>query len=745
MKKVLFISLIACVCIACKDVQTIDKDNYRLVIQPYGPTLGYSPESGVQIIQKYGKAYKDLDRDGKISVYEDWRKSNEKRAEDLAQRLSIEEIAGLMLYSDHQAVPATSYDISTYGGKPYAESGADPWELTDHQKQFLKDDHLRHMLVTIIESPKVAAKWSNRVQAYVEGLGHGIPANNSSDPRHSSRADGEYNAGGGGKISQWPGTLGLAATFSPELVKRFGEIASTEYRALGFTTALSPQVDLGTEPRWQRYSGTFGEDPDLATDMARAYCDGFQKSDKDKSTYVNAMVKHWPGGGCGEAGRDAHYGFGKYAVYPGGNFELHKKPFVEGAFRLHGESKCVAAVMPYYTVSVGQGDELVGNSYNREIITHQLREQAGFEGVVCTDWMVTDDEHHTGIHYGKPWGVEHLSLGERHYKALMAGVDQFGGNYDKEPVLEAYQMGVNEVGKDSMDRRMRQSAKRLLLNFFRAGIFENPYIDVERTKEIVGCPEFMAEGWDAQLKSVVMLKNHDNVLPVHGKTKVYIPNRTVPEWRDFWRHRHNATTICPIPRTIAERYFECVDTPEEADMAIVFIASPNSGCGYILEEAQEGIGNGYHPISLQYEDYTATLARDTSIAGGDPFEDFTNRCYNGKTCQTVNRNDMVLVRDTKKALGEKPVIVAVNLSKPMIMKEIEPFADALFVTFDVQNQAVLEMISGKAAPTGRLPFQMPANMETVETQQEDTPHDMECYKDEDNNVYDFGFGLKYQQ
>ena len=106
---------------------------------------------------------------------------------------------------------------------------------------------------------------------------------------------------------------------------------------------------------------------------------------------------------------------------------------------------------------------------------------------------------------------------------------------------------------------------------------------------------------------------------------------------------------------------------------------------------------------------------------------------------------MVLVRDTKKALGEKPVIVAVNLGKPMIMSEIEPYANAIFVTFDVQNQAVLEMISGKAAPTGRLPFQMPANMETVETQQEDTPHDMECYKDEDNNVYDFGFGLHYQQ
>ncbi len=122
--------------------------------------------------------------------------------------------------------------------------------------------------------------------------------------------------------------IGLAATFDPDIVKRFGEIASKEYRALGIATALSPQIDMATDPRWGRFNGTFGEDPKLATDMARAYCDGFQTTRNGLdgtagwgADSVNAMVKHWPGGGSGEGGRDAHFNFGKYAVYPGGNFE----------------------------------------------------------------------------------------------------------------------------------------------------------------------------------------------------------------------------------------------------------------------------------------------------------------------------------------------------------------------------------------------------------------------------------------
>ncbi len=146
----------------------------------------------------------------------------------------------------------------------------------------------------------------------------------------------------------WPGSLGLAASFDPELVKNFGEIASREYRALGIATALSPQVDLATEPRWNRFRGTFGESPVLATNMARAYIEGFQSTARKGwgMESVNAMVKHWPGGGPEEAGRDGHYGYGAYAVYPGNNLADHLKVFTEGAFKLKDGTGSASAVMP---------------------------------------------------------------------------------------------------------------------------------------------------------------------------------------------------------------------------------------------------------------------------------------------------------------------------------------------------------------------------------------------------------------
>ena len=133
---------------------------------------------------------------------------------------------------------------STYNDTTLEASGLKSYDMTDQQKKFLGEDNVRAVLVTQVESPEVAAKWNNNVQAYVEGMGHGIPANNSSDPRHTVSADAEYNYGAGGKISMWPSSLGIAATFDPAEMKKFGEIASKEYRALGIATALSPQVDL---------------------------------------------------------------------------------------------------------------------------------------------------------------------------------------------------------------------------------------------------------------------------------------------------------------------------------------------------------------------------------------------------------------------------------------------------------------------------------------------------------------------
>ena len=719
-----------------------------------GRTLGYATTSGVKLLTVDRLAFKDLNRNGTLDPYEDWRLPSEERAKDLASRMSVEQIAGLMLYSSHQAIPATvgPFGASSYDGKTFAESGANPWDLSDDQKDFLTNDGLRHVLVTKVESPEVAARWNNHVQALVEGIGLGIPANNSSDPRHRTRAEAEFNAGSGGNISMWPDSIGLAATFDPDLVRQFGDIASKEYRALGIATALSPQIDLATEPRWFRFSGTFGEDPDLATDMSRAYVEGFQSSAAEAAIEggwgyqsVNAMAKHWPGGGPGEAGRDAHFGFGKYAVYPGDNFDLHLLPFTKGAFNLAGGTDAASAVMPYYTISQGQDKaygENVGNAYSKYMIADLLREKYGYDGVVCTDWGVTRDYSGVDRFGASPWGVEGLTEAERHYKALLAGVDQFGGNNDSGPVVEAYEMGVQEHGEEFMRARLEESAVRLLRNIFRTGLFDNPYLDVEETVATVGKPEYMAAGYEAQLSSLVLVKNQ-GVLPLKQAATVYIPQRFVPETRDFFGRVNPARHEDAINLEIAGKFFTPTDDPNEADAGLVVITSPESCRGYKGSDTVAG-GNGYLPISLQYGAYTAAHARARSIAGGDPLESFTNRSYRSKSVTASNVTDLQAVLGVRKRMQSKPVIVVLKMSNPTVVSEFEPSADAILVSFGVQDQALLEILSGKAEPSGLLPLQMPADMRTVEEQAEDTPHDMRPHVDVAGNAYDFAFGLNWQ-
>lgn len=734
---------------------TAFSQNIQTVTNSKGPVLGYSADSGVKILTIGGNKFKDLNKNGKLDKYEDWRLSVDERAKDLASKMTIEQIAGLMLYSGHQSVPAPAdgFRAGKYNGKLYKESGANAWDLTDQQKKFLKEDNLRHVLVTTVESPEVAAKWSNNIQAYIEGLGLGIPANNSTDPRHSATVTAEFNEGAGGQISLWPDGLAMGATFDPELVKKFGNIAAQEYRALGISTALSPQIDLGTEPRWYRIAYVFSESPELTADMARGYIDGFQTTVGNKNGWgnksVNAMVKHWPGGGPEEGGRDAHWAMGKFAVYPGNNFQNHVKPFTEGAFKLNGGTKETAAVMPYYTISFNQdtkNGENVGNGYSKYLITDLLRGKYKYDGVVCTDWLITADEPKSpGGFAGKPWGTEKLSIAERHYKVLEAGVDQFGGNNDKAPVLEAYQMGVKEHGEKAYRTKFEQSAVRLLRNFFRTGLFENPYVNVEETKKIVGNPEFMKAGYKAQVKSIVMLKNKANILPIKERKTVYIPKRYSPATFNWWGIYTAPSLDYPIDIEKVKKHYNVTDDPTKADFALVFVKSPHSEeGGYSDIDVAEG-GNGYLPISLQYQTYTATEAREKSIAAGDPVvaPNVHDRTFKNKTSTATNFTDLLTIQNTYKAMNGKPVIVSVTASKPMVFNEFEKHADAILMNFNVSNQAVLDIITGKYEPSGLLPLQMPANMAAVEKQKEDVPYDMETHKDSEGHSYDFGYGMNW--
>ena len=725
---------------------TQQKNGFWLIRNPGGKDLAMA---SLRLKEADGFVFKNLSGETQLLPYEDWRLPCEARAKDLAARLSLEQIAGLMLWSPHQLVPFVPGlpFKGHYDGKDFIPGIMDPAALTDEQKKFVSEENLRNFLLVTTESAETAARWNNHLQTLAEQSPLGIPVCISSDPRHAAGKKGAEFSGTGKEVSRWPEGLGMAATFDVELMKEFARVIAKEYRALGITQALGPQIDLATDPRWMRLEDTMGAQADMVTAFSKAYCDGLQTTEGTPDGWgkdsVAAMVKHWPGGGTGESGRDAHYAYGKFAVYPGGRFEEHLRPFTEGAFALEDGTKKAAAVMPYYTISWEQDPkygENVGNSYSKYIIDDLLRKKEGYDGVVCTDWGITDDPLEGMGSFGtRAHGVEHLTETERYLKIISNGVDMFGGCSRKEPILRAYALGCKQYGEEAMRKRLEQSAARILTLMFRVGLFENPYLDPEESAKIVGAPEYVQAGLAAQRRSVVLLKNKDSLLPLKKGTRLYVPGRHLDAHYTFFRTIQPAMDLHPLSQADADGYFTLVNTPEEADAAVVFAESPLCDC-YTQEDLNNG-GNGYLPITLQYRPYKAEAARKHSLARGDFREDNCDRTYIGKENTPYNASDLSNILAARKAMGTKPVIVVMQLHNPAVVSEFEPQADGILAHFGVETKVLLEILSGEAEPTGRLPLLLPANMETVERHCEDVADDMEAYTDTCGNRYDYGYGL----
>ena len=725
------------------------KNGFYLICNDGGKELAMAD---LRLKEADGFAFKNLSGEAELLPYEDWRLPNEVRAADLASRLSLEQIAGLMLWSPHQMVPFVPGlpFKGHYDGTDFIPGVTDPASLTDEQKMFVAQENLRNFLLVTTESAETAARWNNRLQTLAEQSPLGVPVCISTDPRHAAGKKSAEFSGTGREVSRWPEGMGMAATFDVDLMKEFAKVIAKEYRALGITQALGPQIDLATEPRWMRLEDTMGANTDMVTAFARAYCDGLQTTEGADGGWgkdsVAAMVKHWPGGGTGESGRDAHYAYGKYAVYPGGKFEEHMRPFTEGAFRLEDGTAKAAAVMPYYTISWEQDPkygENVGNSYSKYIIEDLLRQREGFDGVVCTDWGITADALPTVGGFGATChGVEQMPEAEKYLKILSNGVDMFGGCCRKEPVMQAYALGCERYGEEAMLRRMQQSAARILTLMFRVGLFENPYLDPAASAATVGAQEYVEAGLAAQRRSVILLKNKESILPLKKGTKIYVPGRHLDAHHTFFRSVQPAMDVQPLSQKDAEGYFTLVSSPEEADAAVVFVESPLCDC-YTQADLDKG-GNGYLPITLQYRPYRAEAAREHSLARGDFRENDCDRTYLNKENVPYNAADLNNILSAREAMGDKPVIVVLQLHNPAVVAEFEPQADGILAHFGVENKIIMEILSGEATPGVRLPMLLPASMETVERHCEDVADDMEVYVDACGNRYDYGFGLGKQ-
>jgi len=728
---------------------------FHIVENEGGKTLGYCPDSGVRIIEKDGFAFKDLARTGELLPYEDWRLSAEERAKDLAGRLTVEQIAGLMCYSAHQVNV----------GK----------EVNEEQKQFL-DKYVRSVLNScglggVPDDLQIS--WSNAMQKYAEAKPMGIPCYIASDPRN------------GQGVSDWPGNLSLAATFDPDLAKEAAKCQSVELRDLGVACFLAPQVDISSDPRWFRNSGTFGEDPALSRDMVRAFCDGLQSTyDADGNDLgwgkdsLAAMVKHWTGEGASEGGREAHVEGGKYAVYPNNNFEAMMVPFVDGAFRLDGKTGSAVAVMSSYTAAWsedGSLGELVGSSYSEYKIKEVLRRRYGFSGVVCTDWMVLNE----GMAEGKRacgWGpvIEdpNVDPGEKALMAIMAGVDQMGGCSNPPVLVKAYEIGCEKLGKEAMDALFATSAERLLRGYFLTGMFENPYLDEAASNADVNSPDKQARALEAQVKAVVMIKNAGGAIkPRDKRLKVYIPallSKSHETYNHVWGFRTNPDTVTyPISLETAGKYFDIVT--DQVDGAVITRATEEElrDCDLFLIPAKEP-GNSYAqdgrnregqfiPLTRQYRPYVADgpYVRKVSIAGNTlPDGTRENRSYFGRTAATTNPEqlDQILEAGEKARKLGIPSVVCMFTGNPMCFHEFEAAVDSILVTFSApsiyggastSSEALSRIVAGIDEPTGLLPIQMPKDMDDVERQCEDTSRDMECYTDSQGNKYDFAFGMNH--
>jgi beta-glucosidase len=602
------------------------------------------------VIEINGLRFRDLNRDGILSPYEDWRLTPETRAKDLVARMTLAEKAGSMMHGSLPGIgnvvgfSTEGYDMPLFGPD-------------------VSDRHVTSFITRLAVGPRRMAEENNKVQELAEKSRLGVPLTISTDPRHHFQfVLGATNMSTG--YSLWPETLGFGALRDVKLMKRFAEVARKEYRASGIHQALSPQADLFTEPRWARGTGTFGSNPIVVRDLVQAYVEGFQGSAKGlQPGGVLTVVKHWVAYGATPEGWDGHNYYGRYAKATDKSFAAHVLAF-DGAFKVK-----VAGVMPTYSIVqgvtvAGKPLEQVGAGFNAQLLQEKLRGEKGFQGIVLSDWAITNDcnsecaaptKPHGFDAIAMPWGVEGLTELQRFAKGINAGIDQFGGVTNSAIVVEAVNKGL--VKQQLVD----DAAIRVLIPKFQMGLFENPYVDPAAAARDVGTAAVSGEAHAAQAASQVLLKNM-GIFPLKAGTRVWLKDIDAAAAR--------------------ARGLVVVSKAEEADVALVRLGTP-------FERP--------HPNHF-----------------------FGSRQNEGRLDFRPGEAGHDLVKELS---GKTKVAVALFADRPAVLGPVDNMASAILVNFGVSDAALLDVAMGKLAAKGRLPFELPASMNAVSAQDPAVPDD----------------------
>ncbi|MDD3253597.1 MAG: glycoside hydrolase family 3 N-terminal domain-containing protein [Lachnospiraceae bacterium] len=735
-------------------------ENIKYFKNEHGPVIGTVSRN---VIEQDGMYFKDIDGSGELKEYDDWRLPAADRARALTRNLTVEEKIGQLFISDWRM------GLSQEDMDKRDESGLlDDAEF--HGKTIFGEQHLpgttvllkkwwaRHMILRANPKPDEMADYLNQLQAVAEECSHFVPVSVASNSRNES---GEVVFGmndASGVFAAWPGTLGIAAAVKGEgnldIIDEFADCIRREWDATGLRKGYMYMADVVSDPRWQRTFGTFGEDPELICHIFQHLLPRIQGSKEGLASDGVAMtVKHFPGGGARENGFDPHYSMGQWNIYQTeGSLEKYHIPAFQVAVENHASS-----VMPYYakpckeksTVQTYQGENLefkpYGFAFNKPLVDGLLRKKMGFQGYINSD---------TGIIHNMDWGVEMLDEPERIAFAVNhAGVDLISGLFDIEYGMEAYHRGKNGYydthqvpegfTKEQLiltDEALDRAVSNTLREMFELGMFENPYRNPHEAVNAVANEKDWENAAKAHRKSVVLLKN-DGTLPVTAEK--LIGKKVYAEC--FFKDPETGKKATVALRQKLSSVI-LTENPAEADYAILML-TPSSGAYFNATP-------GYLELDL-CEDKTVCNTDET----GRPI----SMTHTETTLSGVKR-----IKDISEAVHNHSgkVIMNVNISMAWMLGNIEPYADALTAGFYTAEEAILDVMTGKYQPTGKLPLTLPRGDEVLSVNADGvciSPNDVPgydkdkympdslkdengkayAYRDGAGNYYELDFGLSY--
>ena len=661
-----------------------------------------------QSSKREGLRFKDLNGNGVLDPYEDWRLSPAERAADLVSRMTPEEKIGLMVINSRtmgisQPDPAlTSHDgaldeqYHPIKNDPHNTAGL-PYEGTTQQ---ITELHMRHFIMRETPTGSKIATWVNAMNEVAEGTRLGVPVIVAANSKNELGGFKLGSTPDDQDFTQWPGTLGLAATGDLDLIADFAVKSRAEWVASGLRKGYMYMADTVTDPRWFRANGTFGEDPAFNAQAIAAVIRGFQGEAGVQRDGVALTTKHFPGGGARENGFDPHYAEGKYNVYPtpGSLAKYHLPPFQAAI------DAGTSSVMPYYAIPSAEKSampqppletfEQVGFAFNKGML--DLLRAMGHQGYVNSD---------SGILSKMAWGVAELSVPERVGKAVMAGTDIIADTNDVGSIREAFLRGLFTT------ERLDEAARRLTEEMFALGLFDNPYVDPQRADEVVANEAFAVAARAAHHKSVVLMKNSDGTLPLG-------PDRLAG-------------------KRVYVELFEQALTVAKLDGLRANLAAEHPGIRFTTDFS------GADVAVLFLNPFTGDYFRSTGLLDLEVHE-----------ATNVNLAKIIEIR-----AAVPQVVIGLNVILPWLLGNVEPLADALVAGFDTRTEALFDVIVGDVAPTGRLPLTFPVDSDAIAVDENgicaspnDVPgYDKEAYMDgrayvyvdADGNRYRLGHGLSY--